>query len=341
MNLTNFKNISFFLFSVFCLICSVLIFTGCATTEDVNRTQYDTNLLKTEVRDIKEKLSSPLQKEKLDTLDKKLQELQGAQESNSKAVSDLMIQFQSLASEFRILTGRFEESRYYAEKNSAGIKEEKEKLTAQLKDLELSIDDLKKRITLTEKALSASMKDEKVPTEASKPSEENKATDEEKLTAGTEKVQETAGKTVENKDAQKAEDKNQPAKQDVKDVYLAGYQAFKDGRTADARAKLTSVIKDYPDNEYSDNSRFWIAESYYKEGNYEDAILAYEEIMKKNPKSDKVPGAMLKQGLSFYALKDERTGRIILEKLIDQFPNSEQAQTAKKKIGKPTPSKKK
>ena len=324
MNLIKVKNISFFLSSVLCLLCSALILTGCATTDDVNRTQYDTNLLKTEVRDIKEKLSSPLQKEKLDTLDKRLQELQSTQESTSKTVSDLMIQFQSLASEFRVLTGRFEESRYNTEKYSAGMKEEKEKLAAQLKDLELSIDDLKKRIMLTEKAPPASINEE------TKEADE-KGAEEGKLVTGKEKVQETEKKTEGNK----------APKQDVKDVYLAGYQAFKDGKTADARSKLTSVVKDYPDNEYSDNARFWIAESYYKEGNHEDAILAYEELMKKNPKSDKVPGAMLKQGLSFYALKDNRTGRIILEKLIEQFPNSEQAQTAKKKIGKPAPSKKK
>jgi tol-pal system protein YbgF len=331
MKRINLKNSYCFLSSVLCLLCSALLLTGCATTEDVNRTQYDTNLLKTEVRDIKEKISSPLQKEKLDALDKRLKEIQSTQESTSKTVSDLMIQFQSLASEFRVLTGRFEESRYNTEKNSAGMKDEKEKLAAQLKEMEASIDDLKKRIMQTEKAPPASIKEETKESDEKGAVEESKAAEEGKLAAGTKKAQETEKKNEENK----------APKQDVKDVYLAGYQAFKDGKTAEARVKLTSVIKDYPDNEYSDNARFWIAESYHKEGNYEDAILTYEELIKKNPKSDKVPGAMLKQGLSFYALKDNRTGRIILEKLIEQFPNSEQAKTAKKKIGKPAPSKKK
>ncbi len=78
---------------------------------------------------------------------------------------------------------------------------------------------------------------------------------------------------------------------------------------------------DYSKNEYSDNARFWIAESYYKDGNYEDAILAYEELFKKNPGSDKESGAMLKQGLAFYALKDRKTGKIILEKLMDKYPD--------------------
>ena len=84
------------------------------------------------------------------------------------------------------------------------------------------------------------------------------------------------------------------------------------------------MLNNYPDSEYSDNARFWIAESYY-EGNYEDAILAYEELFKKNPQSDKIAGAMLKQGSAFYELNDKKTGNIVLEKLIEKFPDSEQA----------------
>jgi len=329
--LANYRTSLVTLSFVCCLLCSAVIITGCATTEDVNRAQYDTNVLKSEVRDIKAQLSSSPQKEKLGEFDKRMQELQNAQESTSKTVSDLMIQFQSLASEFRVLTGRFEESRYYVEKNTAGMKEENDKLIARLKDLELSIDDLKKRVMPAEKVQPDSVKEETKAADETGTAENNKAAEDGKPATGAEKAQEADKKT---------DEKNTP-KEDVKDVYLAGYQAFKDGKTAEARTKLTSVLKDYPDNEYSDNARFWIAESYYKDRNYEDAILTYEELLKKNPKSDKVPGAMLKQGLSFYALKDEKTGNIILEKLIKQFPNSEQAKAAKKKIGKPSPSKKK
>ena len=327
MNLINFKNISFFLSSVLCLLCSALIFTGCATTEDVNRTQYDTNLLKTEVRDIKEKLSSSLQKEKLVTHDRKLEEIQSAQELTAKSVSDLMIQFQSLTTEFRVLTGRFEESRYNTEKVSAEMKAEKEKLAAQFKDLELAVDELKKKVPLTENIAPTDLKEEAKSAEETKKAREseNKETE----------------KPDDKKEVKKTESRKETTKTDAKDVYLAGYQAFKDGKTAEAREKFMSVLKEYPDNEYSDNARFWMAESYYKDKNYEDAILVYEELLKKNPKSDKASGALWKQGLSFYALKDEKTGKIVLEKLIEQFPNSEHALLAKKKIGKTTPSKKK
>ena len=84
--------------------------------------------------------------------------------------------------------------------------------------------------------------------------------------------------------------------------------------------------------ELSDNAQFWIAESYYKEGNYEDAILSYENLIKKFPKSDKVPGAMLKQAFAFRALGDLNTTRVILSTLKERFPDSKEAEIATKKL---------
>jgi tol-pal system protein YbgF len=277
--------------------------------------------MRSELKAIKEKTPTQVQREKVD---KNLQEVQAAQESTARSVSDLLVQVQSLTNEFRILTGRFEETRYYADRNSAAMKEEKEKLAAKIKEMEAAIDEVKQKISLLEKP------------EPSADQEGLKQPDEGKTGEGLTKTQEPEGKEPE-----KTEDVKEARKPDVKDIYMAGYQAYKEGKTVEAREKLSSVLKDYPGNEYSDNARFWIAESFYKDGNYEDAILAYEEIFKKNPKSDKVPSALLKQGLAFYELKDAKTGKIILDKLIETYPDSEQAKAARKKIGKPAASKKK
>jgi len=131
---------------------------------------------------------------------------------------------------------------------------------------------------------------------------------------------------------EKSKEKEKVSKRDVKDIYIEAYQAYQADQLEDAREKFQAILRNYPENEYSDNARFWIGESYYKEKNYEGSILAYEELLRKNTQSDKVPSAMLKQGLAFYELNDKKTGRIILEKLIERFPDSKEAALAKKKI---------
>lgn len=293
-------------------VCSVFILNGCmATSTDLNRMQYKLNILGKDVDQIKKKSRNietqiPGQKK---ALNRKLKEIEETQKATAETVSDLLIQNQSLTSEFQVLTGRFEEARYVSEKSSSELLESKEALITKLKEMELELADLKQKVTQTETEI-RKMKESQAEQELKKP------------------------KKKEKKKPAPAAPKEDTQKTEIKNIYLAAYQAYKGGKTEEARKKFTSLLEKYSENEYSDNARFWIGESYYKDSNFEEAILAYEELFKENPKSDKIPGAMLKQGLAFYSLKDQKTGRIILEKLIEKYPESEQAKLAKKKLKK-------
>lgn len=316
-----------------CLVFFIVFVTGCVTAEEKNKLQWDINSLQSEVKEIKQKSKSietrfPGQQKQFN---EKVRELEEMQRAAAKTVSDLLVRIQYLTTDVQMLTGRFEEARYHSEKNSAELKESKEMIFAKMKQLETMAEELKKRLTEAE---TAKAKVAAVP-EVEEPGKTIVAPKEKEE---PEKTEESA----EDKDPEAAkEDDQDEGKVDVKDAYMAAYEAYKDDRTVDAREKFMALLMDYSENEYSDNARFWIAESYYKDGNFEDAILAYEELFKKNPDSDKVQGAMLKQGLAFYALKDRKTGKIILERLVDKFPESDQAKLAIKKMKKSSVSPKK
>lgn len=309
------------------ILCSLILLTGCASTvpiatkDDIGRLQWNINNLNSELNKIKKSSPSSYQKTEIDN---KLNAIEEKQDATSRTVSDLLIQVQSLASELQILNGRFEEARYFSEKSSTELLESKDMMMAKIKELDLLTEDLKKQLEELKKAFEVAEKEKKKIAEQKKISEPVKIPEK--------KVKK------EPKEAEASAKKEEPS---VKNIYMEGYQLFKEGKTAESRDKFLSVIKNYSENDYSDNARFWLGESYYKEGLYEDAILAYDELFKNNPESDKVPGAMLKQGLAFYALKDEKTGKLILEKLIEKFPDSEPAILAKKKIEKPVVPKKK
>jgi TolA-binding protein len=59
--------------------------------------------------------------------------------------------------------------------------------------------------------------------------------------------------------------------------------------------------------------------------------LSYETLIKEYPHNEKVPGALLKQGLSFAEIGDKKTAKVILDKLIEKYPDSREAALAKKK----------
>lgn len=140
---------------------------------------------------------------------------------------------------------------------------------------------------------------------------------------------------------QKTVEKAKKTENEEKDIYMEAYRTFKKENFTAAREQFEALLGKYPESELSDNARFWISESYYREKNYEDAILAYQELFDNNPQSDKVPGALLKQGLAFYELKKERIGKTILEQLVEKFPDSKQAGIAKKKLNPAEAAKKK
>jgi len=119
---------------------------------------------------------------------------------------------------------------------------------------------------------------------------------------------------------------------DKEAAYAAAYELFKEGKFDQAREAFQNFLKQYPNTEYSDNAQFWIGECYYFEKKYENAILEYEKVIKNYPEGDKVPYALLKQGIAFLNLGDKASAKVILQRLINDYPNTNQAKTAKAKL---------
>ena len=79
-------------------------------------------------------------------------------------------------------------------------------------------------------------------------------------------------------------------------------------------------------------SSYWIAESYYREGQFEESILEYQRFIDTYPKDERVPLAYLKQGLSLVEIGKKEEANLFFQTLIDKYPNSDEAKTAKEKI---------
>jgi tol-pal system protein YbgF len=121
-------------------------------------------------------------------------------------------------------------------------------------------------------------------------------------------------------------------KPDKETAYASAYELFKEEKFDKARDAFQNFLKQYPDTEYSDNAQFWIAECYYFEKKYENAILEYEKVAKNYPEGDKVPYALLKQGVSLLNLGDKTSAKLILQRVIKDYPNTNQARQAKTKL---------
>lgn len=112
-------------------------------------------------------------------------------------------------------------------------------------------------------------------------------------------------------------------------LYLKGLETFKAGDMPAAREQFSKFLEQNPQHDLAANAHFWIGETHYSEKSYEPAILAYQEVIKNYPGKEKVPAAMLKQAMAFVEIKDSKSARYVLKKLVEGFPKSEEANRAR------------
>lgn len=74
------------------------------------------------------------------------------------------------------------------------------------------------------------------------------------------------------------------------------------------------------------------AQEHFKNENWKQAIFAYEEFRKKEPQSDQFPSATLNIGLSFQKLGLKEEAKVFFQEVIDQFPNSKSAGSARQAL---------
>ena len=115
-------------------------------------------------------------------------------------------------------------------------------------------------------------------------------------------------------------------------LYTDARKAFDNGELDTARQLFKKLINAYPKSKNVDNAQFWIGESYYREKWYERAILEYQTVIEKYPNGNKVPAAMLKQGMALQQIGEKPSARLIFEELIKKYPKSSEADVAGRRL---------
>ena len=93
-------------------------------------------------------------------------------------------------------------------------------------------------------------------------------------------------------------------------------------------------MKNFPNAEFAGNAQYWIAESLYSMGKYDEAVPEFDKVITKYASSTKVPGAMLKKGYALDALKHHKDAKEAYQELIKKYPDSEAAKLAQERMKK-------
>lgn len=123
-----------------------------------------------------------------------------------------------------------------------------------------------------------------------------------------------------------------PAPLTENELYATAKAAFDAAKFDTAREGFSRLLKEFPKSAHADNAQFWIGEIYYREKWYEKAIVEYQKVIETYPKGNKVPAALLKQGLAFLHLGDKANARLVLKTLTDKHANTNEAKIGKEKL---------
>ena len=121
------------------------------------------------------------------------------------------------------------------------------------------------------------------------------------------------------------------SKPDTSD-YEKAHSELASGEYGAARKHFRSYISKNKNGNKVSEATFYIADSYFREKLYEDAILEYQTLIDRYPKDKNVPLAYLKQGYSLIEIQKVEEAKLFFESLIDKYPTSREADEARKKL---------
>jgi len=114
--------------------------------------------------------------------------------------------------------------------------------------------------------------------------------------------------------------------------YEHAFKYLEQGDYDEAVRAFESFLHRYPDGRYAGHARYWQGEAYYVSRRFEQAIAAFQHVLQKHPTSPKVADARLKLGYAHYEMSQWEQARATLQRLVDDFPGTAVARLAGKRL---------
>ena len=113
--------------------------------------------------------------------------------------------------------------------------------------------------------------------------------------------------------------------------YMAGVFAYQREDFPVALDYFSNLVLDESTKDIINNVLYWMADSYQQIGDFKNALITLEKIL-KDPDSDHVDDALIKKGLLHRKLGQTEESLIVFNQLVNNFPRSEYIKLARMEI---------
>lgn len=114
--------------------------------------------------------------------------------------------------------------------------------------------------------------------------------------------------------------------------YQLGYAKLQQKSYQEAKQIFTSLVKNYPNGQYTPNAYYWLGEIGLVENDTLQAMANFAVVVQKFGAHAKASDALLKLGFIDYQSKNWSRARLYFERVMRDYPNSASSRLAQNKL---------
>jgi tol-pal system protein YbgF len=120
---------------------------------------------------------------------------------------------------------------------------------------------------------------------------------------------------------------------DIEKMFADGMSRLDDS-PAIARVAFQQIVADFPSHGRAADAQFYIAETYYKEKNYEQAYRQFELVVESFPDAPKAPAALMRAGAIAEERRDPTKARGYYQQVANRYSRTDEARQARQAIAR-------
>jgi len=121
---------------------------------------------------------------------------------------------------------------------------------------------------------------------------------------------------------------------DDKAIYQTAFNLLKDGQYDKAIIAFQNFMAAYPSSSLADNAQYWLGEAYYVNKDFTHAQSSFQRVVDRYPQSRKLPDALLKIGYCRYEMKQFDSAKTILTQVVAQYGDTSAGHLAQQRLEK-------
>jgi tol-pal system protein YbgF len=120
----------------------------------------------------------------------------------------------------------------------------------------------------------------------------------------------------------------------VIEAYRSAYAAWRNDDTQSCIDQFRQFLQTNASSPFADDAAFWMADCYFKQGDYKTAILRFDDVVSRYPTGNKAADALYRQGEALLRLGPGYTKAAgkAFERVLREYPDSDRAIEARRQL---------